>query len=140
MNKLSTYLINGFLSAVIGAVIDIISSIMINAKAVTLYNLIESMCTGVFIGTISIFFILNVVLRLKEKPFWGFISNFTVVALLMSIGAAYDWMTSPKCTFFDWIIAFCISEVLSFMLTAMWYRQISLYKIQLEKKKSSLNN
>ena len=163
MFKLKFYLWNAFYSSLIGLVVHIIGLVIwiqqyslakfisiilqnpYRALLVLLINLVFSMAVGVVIGTVSLFFFFQIFLKLTQKPIVGFLSNFTVVAVLNIAGAVMTGFRSYQLfidNFFSslWFVALIVSEVLSLFLTFLWRRRIMLYKIKLEEKKASLRS
>lgn len=139
MKKLRIYIINVFFSSLIGLVSKVIETMLENKSLVNLSELFESMAKGAFIGTISLCVFFHVFIRFKRKPIAGFISNFTIVAVLMVIVALIDSLTTPSIFInYKWIVSLITVEILSFILTAIWYRQMTLYNDRLEKKKASI--
>jgi hypothetical protein len=99
------------------------------------------MGVGVVIGTISLFFYFQVFLRLSQKPWVGFLTNFLAVGILNILGAIIMGARTYQ-VFINsmWFISLIVSEILSFFLTFLWYRRIMTYKQKLEAKKASLKN
>lgn len=139
MNKVRMYIVNGFYSSLIGAVIEVIIALIRKCETIRLISLFDSMLTGVFIGTVSMFFLFHIFFKLKKRPVAGFVSNFVVVAVVFIADAALSWIEAGRIVFYiNWMYAWIIAELLSFILTAVWYKEIKLYNEQLEKKKASL--
>lgn len=139
MEKLKLYVINGFFSALIGAAIEVVAVFVRPHYVITFSGLMKSMEIGAFIGTVSLFFILQVTLHLTGKPALAFLSNFIVVALLIFAGAYLDGIrTWVDYVHSRWLMVLIVAELLSFFLTLLWYRQIKLYDDKLQLKKDSL--
>jgi hypothetical protein len=130
MFKLKLYLVNAFFSSLIGMVVNISAMFIWGWRHFSIYGLLFSMTVGVIIGTVSMFFFLQITLRLKERPFIVFLSSFLVIAALNISGALIFGEV------LIWLLALIVSEVLSFFLTHAWYRRITLYKEKLEQKKA----
>ncbi len=155
MSKLKFYLWNAFWSSLIGLVIFILSLLIwgwynsfhklifafSKMPLQLLYQLLFCMAVGAVIGTVSLFFVFQIFLRLTQRPLIGFISNFMVVAVLNIVGSISQGVQSYH-QFIQtiWFLALIISETLSFFLIYPWYRRIMLYKLKLEEKKASLRN
>lgn len=160
MFKLKFYLWNAFFSSLIGLVVHIvglviwirqnslekcISAILQNpsqALLVLLINMVFSMAVGAVIGTVSLFFLFQIFLKLTQKPIVSFLSNFIVVAVLNIAGAVMTGLKSYQLfvdKFFSsiWFVALIVSEILSLFLTFLWLRRIRLYKMKLEEKKAA---
>ncbi len=141
MSKFKIYIINALGSAMIGAVIEVIDLILREKAYISFNSLLESMLTGVFIGTVSLFCLLQIILKLTDKPIYGFLSNFLVVAVLVIIGAILDsFGTFQLFINSSWLMVLIVAEFLSFFLILLWYHQIKLYKIKLQSKKASLDD
>lgn len=142
MNKTGLYLINAFITTLIGALIEILHTILEHKGIIDLSELFGSMAKGVVIGTICLFIFLNILIKLGRKPIIGFITVFTAVAFLMGALFVYDLIIMPAdmVDYFRWIMAFTIAETLGLILTAGWYRWVTLYNDKLEKKKVSIND
>lgn len=139
MEKLKLYIVNGFFSALIGAVIEFVAVFVRPNYVITFPGLMESMEIGIVIGTVSLFFILQVTLRLTGKPALTFLTNFLVVALMILAGAFLDGIrTGMDYVHSRWLMVLIVAELLSFGLTLLWYRKIKLYNSRLRLKKESL--
>ncbi|HBF39969.1 MAG TPA: hypothetical protein DDW50_22020 [Firmicutes bacterium] len=97
------------------------------------------MGVGAAIGTISLFFFFQVFLRLTQRPWAGYLTNFSAVAVLNIIGAIMMGIRTYR-DFINsvWLIALIVSEILTFFLTFSLYRRIMVYKQKLEEKKAFL--
>jgi hypothetical protein len=139
MKKFRVYIINVFFSSFIGLVSKVIQTVLMDKTSVNISGLFESMVKGAIIGTISLFVFFHIFIKFRNKPIAGFISNFTIVALLMVMVSLYDSINTPG-TFVNhiWVVSLITVEVLSFIVTAIWYRQLTLYNDKLEKKKTSI--
>ena len=127
MNKLKIYFMNGFYSALIGAAVEIIMAIVKNCDFVYIKDLLSSMLSGILIGTISVFFIINIILRFKIKLIVAILSN-TMVMLaffLLPFGREYNLSS---------YLIFIIIEALSIILTVIAHREMSLYNRMLKRK------
>lgn len=140
MRKFGIYLINAFLSALIGAFIEILSIILEHKDSVNLGELFGSTGKGVLIGTIALYIFMNLIMRFRSKPAFGFIASFFTIAVLMALLFLYDVIIMPldEIDYFRWSMAFITAETLGLILTAFWYRWVNLYKDKLEKKKASI--
>jgi Mn2+/Fe2+ NRAMP family transporter len=155
MFKLKFYAGNAFLSSLIGLVAwvvflliwgcchsfhQLISILAHRTLSIFLWALF-CMGVGVVIGTISLFFYFQVFLRLSQKPWVGFLTNFLAVGILNILGAIIMGARTYQ-VFINsmWFISLIVSEILSFFLTFLWYRRIMTYKQKLEAKKASLKN
>lgn len=160
MFKLKLYLWNAFFSSLIGLAVHIIGLVIsilqysveefisfilqnpYQSLLVLLSDMVFSMAVGAVIGTVSMFFFLQIFLKFTQKPIVGFLSNFIVVAVLNIAGAVIFVFRSYQ-QFIDeffksrWFVALIVSEVLSFFLTFLWRRRIMLYKVKLEEKKAA---
>jgi hypothetical protein len=141
MNKFKFYIINVFFSAGIGAIIEVIAFILREQDYISFYSLMKSMVIGAFIGTVSLFFLFRVFLRLRQEPVIGFLSNFLVVAVLTLVGAILDGIRTYQ-QYIDsrWFMVLIVAEFLSFFLTLLWYRQIMVYNKKLQLKQESLQD
>jgi hypothetical protein len=141
MNKFKFYMMNGFFSAMIGAIIEVVAFMLRKQDYISFYSLMKSMGIGAFIGTISLFFLFQVFLKLRQKPVIGFLSNFIVVAVLTLAGAILDGIRSFQ-QYIDsrWLMVLIVAEFLSFFLTLIWYRQIMFYNKKLQLKKESIQD
>jgi hypothetical protein len=141
MNKFKFYIINGFFSAMIGAIIEVVALILKKQDYISFYSLIKSMGIGAFIGTVSLFFLFQVFLKLRQKPVIGFLSNFLVVAVLTLAGGILDGIrTYQQYIYSRWFMVLIVAEVLSFFLTLIWYRRIMFYDKKLKLKQESLQD
>ena len=141
MNKLKFYLMNGFFSAVIGAVVEVAALLFHKQSVITLYSLTKSMGIGIFIGTVSMFFILQVFLRLKQWPSLGFLSNFTVIALLtVADGVLNGVRTLPQYVHSRSLLVLIVAESFGFIVTYFWYRRMMVYSEKLHLKQESLRD
>jgi hypothetical protein len=141
MIKLKFYAVNALFSSLIGMVVNVWAMFIWGWRYFTIYGLICSMVIGAIIGTVSLFFLFQVFLRLTQRPMFGFLSNFLVVAVLNIAGAMSGGIWSYQ-DFFNsmWFLAVIVSEILSFFLTYAWYRRMIFYKEKLELKKALLQN
>ena len=141
MNKFKFYIINAFFSALIGAIIEVVALILKKQNYISFYSLIRSMGIGAFIGTVSLFFLFQVFLRLRQKPVIGFLSNFLVVAVLTLAGGILEGIrTYQQYIYSRWFLVLIVAEVLSFFLTLIWYRRIMSYDKKLKLKQESLQD
>lgn len=139
MNKAALYLINAFLSSLIGGVIEIVYTVLQRRSSINLWELFGSMGKGVIIGTVALYIFLNLLVRFRKKPIIGFIASFLTIAGLMGLLFLYDMIIIPDMiNYFRWTIAFVTAEILGFILTAGWYRWVRLYNGKLEKKKAAI--
>ncbi len=153
MNKHKFYIWNAFWSSLIGLSVFIFAlltwgwqisyhqliNIIVDHPLSFLSNMLFSMAVGAIIGTVSLFFVFQIFLKLTQKPLIGFISNFVVVALMNIIGAiVFGVRTYQQFIQTEWFLALIISEALSFFLISHWYQRLKFYKEKLEQKKESL--
>ena len=139
MNKAALYIINAFLSSLIGGVIEIVYTVLQHKNSIDLWELFGSMGKGVIIGTVALYIFLFFLVRFRKKPFIGFFSSFLTVAGLMGLLFLYDVIMIPDIiNYFRWTIALITAEILGFILTAGWYRWVRLYNGKLEKKKAAI--
>lgn len=141
MFKLKFYMWNAFFSSLIGMVIYVLAMFIWGWRYFVFYGLIFSMAIGAIIGTVSLFFLFRIFLRLKQRPLIGFLTNFLVVAVLNIVGGIIVGIRSFQ-QFIQsmWFLALIVSEVLSFFMTFAWYRRLMFYQEKLELKKASLKN
>ncbi len=141
MDKVKVYILYGFLASLIGAVIEIISTVVISKHAIIWSYMFISMAKGALIGCVSIFFLFYVFMRFRRRPVAGILTNFTVVAILLILWTLFDFTKGVGSAFdLTWYVAFIMAEILSFILTAVWYRQMTLYNDKLGKKKASIES
>ena len=143
MFKFKFYFWNAFWSSLIGLAAYIAMMFFYGWRYYSVIDLITSMITGIIIGTVSLFFIFQIFIKLKRRPLVGFLSNFLVVAFLCIAGSVIAGLRSYQLfvKYFlssSWFLALIVSEILSFFLTYAWYRRIMLYQEKLELKKASL--
>lgn len=139
MNKLRIYLLNAFLSSLIGLFVEVIWTIIQHQNSVSLPGVIESMVKAALIGTVVLFIFLHVLVRFRNKPAAGYISTFISVAVLTTIVAILDYLETPTFNY-RWIFVFITAEILGLILAAVWYKQLTRYNDRLEKKKASLSD
>lgn len=145
MFRLKLYIWNAFWSSLIGLAAYMVMMFFFGWLYYSVIDLITSMITGIIIGTVSLFFLLQIFVKLKRRPLVGFLSNFLVVAFLCITGSVIAGLRSYQLFvryFFSstWFLALIVSEILSFFLTYAWYRRIMLYQEKLELKKASLKS
>lgn len=139
MNKTAFYLTNAFLTSIIGAVIEILHTILENRSEINLWELFGSMGKAVAIGTICLYIFIHLLVRLRKKPIIGYITCFVTVAALLGVLLVYDLIIIPDAIdYFRWAIAFVTAEVLGITLTVLWYKWVLTYNSRLEKKKASI--
>lgn len=145
MFKLKFYIWNAFWSSIIGLVVYIFAMFIFGWHHYMFKELIGSMKIGAVIGTVSLFFLFEIVLRLRPRPLLGYLSNFLVVGAMNIVGSIiYGLNTYELFTryFFRsiWFVALIVSEALSIFLITDWYRRIILFQKKLELKKASLKS
>jgi hypothetical protein len=145
MFKLKFYIWNAFWSSIIGLVVYIFAMFIFGWHNYMFKELIGSMKIGAVIGTVSLFFLFEIVLRLRPRPLLGYLSNFLVVGAMNIVGSIiYGLNTYELFTryFFRsiWFVALIVSEALSIFLITDWYRRIILFQKKLELKKASLKS
>jgi hypothetical protein len=140
MFKLKFYMLNAFLSSLIGMAIYFSALFIWGWHYFLITNLVINMAIGALIGSVSLFFLFRIFLRLRERPLIGFLSNFLVVAVFNIAGGITTGVRSYQLFIQSmWFLALIVSEVLSFFLTYAWYRRMMYYKDKLELKKASHN-
>lgn len=143
MNKFKFYIWNAFWSSLIGLVVHILAMFIFGWRYYRFNELVSSMKIGAIIGTVSLFFLFEIVLRLRQRPLLGYLSNFLVVAAMNIVGAIINGLNTYELFtryFFQsiWFLALIVSEVLSIFLTHAWYQRVMFYQEKLEHKKASL--
>lgn len=135
MNKIGIYLVNGFFSALIGGTIEILSALINKSEIIYLYGLFNSMLEGFITGSVSMFFLINIIMRLTRKMFIGILSNFIVVAGFIGFFYMSSSDTSILHQGFNWLYILAIAETLSCILIAAWFKRMNMYNRLLKKKK-----
>ena len=139
MSKLVYYIRNGFYSSLVGAGAQIIIDIVQQKKSVDVFSLLESMSIGILIGTVSMFFYYQIILKKKIILLYGLISNFIVVFAMVMLFAVYHCIQEgTQQVMVNWIIALCVSEVLSSILIIYWCSYFTKLNTQLDKKKADI--
>lgn len=139
MNRTVLYLINVSLTSIIGAIIEILHTLLEHKSSINLWELFGSMGKAILIGTICLFIFIHLLVRMRKKPIIGYITCFTMVAALLGMLFAYDLIIIPDAIdYFRWVIAFATAEILGITLTILWYKWVKTYNNRLEKKKASI--
>jgi hypothetical protein len=130
---------NALCSGLIGIIVECAGVIYAKQTQIDLQDLLKSIGDGIFVGTVALYFLFHVFVKLKKRPFLAFLAVFIVVALLSLIGDI--WFGPEHLIRFihtKWPIVLFVSETLGLLLAFIWYRQIVFYNRKLELKKSAI--
>lgn len=145
MNKVRFFIVNSVVwilsgATIISVTIEAVWMLVKKRNYIPINRLIDNFVIGLIFGTaIILLHILTV--RLKRKQIFGYIiSAFGIIILLFAV-YIYTGLTIGYWELgIKWLIIFIIAESVVIPLTALWYRQISLYNRKLEMKKASLRD
>jgi len=138
MARLKIYLMNGFYSSLIGAAIEISTSIIRGNSYVELIKLFRSMGLGIVIGTASLFCIFRALRFFRKRQVFGYIINFLTVGIIITVYAYAFGGLIPKPEISNWTVAFFVAEALSLILVRMTYIQVTSLNEQLARKKAEI--
>lgn len=140
MARLKIYLMNGFFSSLIGAVVEIVTSIIRGNSYVELIKLFRSMGLGVMIGTASLFCIFRTLRFFRKRQVFGYIINFLTVGIIITVYAYVFGGLIPSPEISNWAVAFFVAEALSLILVRMTYTQVTALNEQLARKKAEIQD
>lgn len=127
-------------SFVVSFAIEFIWMLVSGESEIPISRLIFNFIVGLIIGS-SLIFLQFIIMKFKKKPLFGFISGVVIIAALLAVIYAHTGLTTGNWNLdAKWLVIFLVVEILSLVLLFSWYKQIDLYNLKLENKKTALKS